>query len=141
MVIQNDGKDTPADTMAPAPSEDLENPEKIATLIREAGIVGMVTSRSHESVIREVEAMSEQQLQARLEALKSLKIHPREREENRLLLARAERLYEELRGEDRERVMDAMISFKRALETQDEKTATQAAQVFGPFLDRFECEV
>ena len=86
-------------------------------------------------------SMSEQQLQARLEAMKTLKIHPREREENRLLLARAERLYEELRGEDRERVMDAMISFKRALETQDEKTAAQAAQVFGPFLDRFECEV
>jgi electron transport complex protein RnfC len=41
VVIQNDGKDTPADTMVPAPAEDLENSEKIAALIREAGIVGM----------------------------------------------------------------------------------------------------
>ncbi|MCD7770325.1 MAG: electron transport complex subunit RsxC [Oscillospiraceae bacterium] len=41
VIIENDFKDTPADDMFPAPAEALENPEQIADLIREAGIVGM----------------------------------------------------------------------------------------------------
>ena len=41
VIIDNDGKDAPAPTMLPAPAEDLEDPEKLAALIREAGIVGM----------------------------------------------------------------------------------------------------
>ena len=41
VVIENDFKDTPADTLVPPPEDDLEDPEKIAALIREAGIVGM----------------------------------------------------------------------------------------------------
>lgn len=41
VIIQNDGKDAPADTMVPAPEADLQDPEKLVSLIREAGIVGM----------------------------------------------------------------------------------------------------
>ena len=41
VVIENDFKDTPAETMVPATEEDLQSPEKIADIIREAGIVGM----------------------------------------------------------------------------------------------------
>ncbi len=41
VVIENDFKDTPAETMVPAPAEALESPEQIADIIREAGIVGM----------------------------------------------------------------------------------------------------
>ena len=41
VVIENDFKDTPADTLFPAPAEALESPEQIADIIREAGIVGM----------------------------------------------------------------------------------------------------
>ena len=41
VIIENDFKDTPADTLVPPAAEDLEDPEKIAAIIREAGIVGM----------------------------------------------------------------------------------------------------
>ena len=37
VVIENDFKDTPADTMVPAPAEALESPEQIAAIVREAG--------------------------------------------------------------------------------------------------------
>ncbi len=41
VVIENDFKDTPAETMVPASAEALESPEQIADIVREAGIVGM----------------------------------------------------------------------------------------------------
>ncbi len=41
VIIENDFKDTTADTVFPAPAEALESPEQITDLIREAGIVGM----------------------------------------------------------------------------------------------------
>ncbi len=41
VVIENDGKDAPAETMVPAPEDALDDPEKLAAIIREAGIVGM----------------------------------------------------------------------------------------------------
>ena len=41
VIIENDFKDTPADTVVPAAEEDLFDPEKLAAIIREAGIVGM----------------------------------------------------------------------------------------------------
>ena len=41
VVIENDFKDTPAETMVPAPAEALESPEQLADIIREAGLVGM----------------------------------------------------------------------------------------------------
>jgi electron transport complex protein RnfC len=41
VIIENDFKDSPAETLVPAPAEALEDPEQIANIIREAGIVGM----------------------------------------------------------------------------------------------------
>ena len=41
VVIENDGLYTPCETMVPATEEQLNDPDAIAKLIREAGIVGM----------------------------------------------------------------------------------------------------
>jgi electron transport complex protein RnfC len=41
VIIENDELYTPSETMVPATAEQLENPDEIAKLIREAGIVGM----------------------------------------------------------------------------------------------------
>ena len=41
VIIENDGLDTPAETMVPASAEAMEDPEQLAAIIREAGIVGM----------------------------------------------------------------------------------------------------
>jgi molecular chaperone HscC len=83
-------------------------------------------------------SVSEEELQTRLKAMQSLKIHPRDRAEYRLLLARAERLYEELRGDERAMVAEAIIEFKQSLDTQDTRLSKQAAQRFCTFLNHLE---
>ncbi|MBC1737266.1 molecular chaperone HscC [Listeria seeligeri] len=66
-------------------------------------------------------ALSESELHERLEKLKHLKIHPRDRSENRLLLARADRIYQTSLGGKRKYVESLMIEFQRTIESQDEK--------------------
>lgn len=46
--------------------------------------------------------MSEAEIKQKLQELKELKIHPREKERNRLLLARGERMFLELVKEERQ---------------------------------------
>jgi electron transport complex protein RnfC len=41
VVIENDGLDTPCETMVPHSEEELSDPDAIVNIIREAGIVGM----------------------------------------------------------------------------------------------------
>lgn len=41
VVIENDGMDTPCETMVPHSEEELSDPDTLAAIIREAGIVGM----------------------------------------------------------------------------------------------------
>ena len=45
--------------------------------------------------------MSDEEIKERLETLSYLKIHPRDREENKYLLLRGERVYEECLGDKR----------------------------------------
>lgn len=59
--------------------------------------------------------MSEEDVKKRMEELAYLKIQPRDYEENRLVLTRAERMYEEALG-DRRRKLDRYITaFEGAL--------------------------
>jgi len=65
--------------------------------------------------------MTKEEVNERLEALKDLKIHPRDKDENRLLLARAERLYEENVGDDRQMLSREILHFESLLEMQNER--------------------
>lgn len=85
--------------------------------------------------------MSEEEVEKRLEALKDIKIHPRERAENRYLLARAERLYEESLGDKREFIGMATEKFEGILERQNEDEIKKAAEDFKGQLDYIEGEV
>jgi molecular chaperone HscC len=82
--------------------------------------------------------LSEQEIAQRFEALSELKIHPRDRIENRTLLARGERLYQILRGEVREHVGVEIMRFERALETQDARAVDPAANRLREVLDYVE---
>lgn len=63
--------------------------------------------------------MTEEEVKKRMEELACLKIQPRDYEENRLVLTRAERMYEEALG-DRRRRLDRYISaFEAALKRDD----------------------
>lgn len=66
-------------------------------------------------------AMSKEEIEARFKELEHLKVHPRDNAQNRLVLARGERLYEEHIGEVREIVTYWMNQFENALDRQDPK--------------------
>jgi molecular chaperone HscC len=78
------------------------------------------------------------EIEQRLKALEKLKIHPRDQAENRALLARAERVYEEALGGLRDEVAREMDTFEAVLALQDEKKAAAGRERLAAFLDRVE---
>ena len=81
---------------------------------------------------------SPEQIKARLEELKHLKIHPRDRDENRLLLARGERIYEESLREKRDYVASLILDFEQVLASQDEQEIIKKSSKFKQMLDSLE---
>ncbi|WP_282935558.1 molecular chaperone HscC [Paenibacillus sp. RC67] len=71
--------------------------------------------------------LTQQEIEERLKQLKDIKIHPRERTENRLLLAKGERLYEEALGEKRSEISFLLEQFERVLASQNEQEVKKAA--------------
>jgi molecular chaperone HscC len=83
-------------------------------------------------------SMTEEEINSRFLALQHLKIHPRELTENKLLLARGERIYEESLGEMREYIASALVRFEGVLERQDDRKTKKAAEELKSVLDEFE---
>ncbi|MEK4880843.1 MULTISPECIES: molecular chaperone HscC [Paenibacillus] len=99
--------------------------------ILEVEVTTVSTGQKHQMIIEQnAGAMTKKQIEARLLELRSIKIHPRERTENRLLLARGERLYEEVLGDQRKFIAQCLKVFEDALYTQNEKVIEKAAQAF-----------
>jgi len=82
--------------------------------------------------------LTEDEIRERCAALSELKIHPRERIENRTLLARGERLYQQLRGSAREQMGMEIMRFEQVLERQDPRLLAPAAASFRALLDQVE---
>jgi molecular chaperone HscC len=82
--------------------------------------------------------LSEAEIRERFAALSELKIHPRDRLENRTLLARGERLYQQLRGAARESMGHEILRFEQALDAQDARLIAPAAEAFRALLDQVE---
>ena len=85
--------------------------------------------------------MTDEEIQERMEELAYLKIHPRDQEENKLLLLKGERLYEESLGSDRQIVEAALQEFESVLNTHDKGKIEEARRDFKDFLERFESEI
>lgn len=83
-------------------------------------------------------SMSKKELEEQLEKLNHLKIHPRDRSENRLLLARADRIYQMSLGERRRFVEFLIAEFEQVVETQDEKKIEAQCEKLRQQLDEFE---
>lgn len=83
-------------------------------------------------------SMTQEEIEARLNELRDIKIHPRERTENRLLLARGERLYEESLGDKRAEIAYLLERFEGLLSTQNEQEIKKAAAIFKQQLDQLE---
>ncbi len=63
--------------------------------------------------------MTPQEIEQRLAQLNELKIHPRDRIENRTLVAQADRLYEQLLGLERDYLAQQVAVFQSVLERQN----------------------
>lgn len=82
--------------------------------------------------------LSEEDIKQSLARLASLKIHPREQQENIYLLEKGKRLYETYLGEERQMISEYLAYFEQALESQDESVIRKARKQFGEFLMRYD---
>lgn len=82
--------------------------------------------------------MTDEDIARRLAALADLKIHPRDRMENRTAMARAERIYALLRGDAREWFSSQVMRFERILAGQDTRVINAARGQFLTLLDQIE---
>lgn len=82
--------------------------------------------------------LSSEEIEARFRELASLKLHPRDQIENRTLLARAERIYEECLGDDRAFIAEAVDQFEAVLQTQSPDLISEARGRLCEYLDAVE---
>lgn len=74
--------------------------------------------------------MSEEEVNQRMEELSYLKTHPRDQEDNRLLLLKGERLYEESTGDARAKIDRWIRKFEEALNSRDSENIEEARREF-----------
>lgn len=79
--------------------------------------------------------MTEEEIEERLETLSYLKIHPRDKEENKFLLLRGERIYEESLGMKRVLVERVLRNFEQALNSYDAQKIADAKKELIEFLE------
>lgn len=82
--------------------------------------------------------MTDEEIKERFETLSYLKIHPRDREENKYLLLRGERIYEESIGEKRLYVEAALHKYEKAPSSYDTGLIDEAKEEFKKFLEEIE---
>ncbi|WP_141452491.1 molecular chaperone HscC [Pseudoxanthomonas sp. z9] len=100
----------------------------------------VATGETHEVILEQNPGiLSQAEIRERLAALAALKIHPRDQQENLSLIARAERLYEELlwaRGD----LQDALVRFRGALDSQDPDVIREHRTHFAAMLQHIESQ-
>ncbi len=102
----------------------------------EVEVTVVSTGESRKMVIKgQDNEMTEEEIRKRMEELAYLKIQPRDYEENRLVLTRAERMYEETLGE-RRRTLDRYITaFEAALKAGDHDGIMEAREALNEVLE------
>jgi molecular chaperone HscC len=83
-------------------------------------------------------AISKEDIAKRFKELSEIKIHPRDQAENRMLMAKAERMYEELLGPGREYLQVELGRFEQILENQDIREIEAARNNLHELLERIE---
>lgn len=84
--------------------------------------------------------MSDAQIEERMRELSYLKIHPRDKEENKLLLLRGERLYEESTGASRSEIEYLLRRFEDALNSREPAKIAKAREELAQRLKDTELE-
>ena len=82
--------------------------------------------------------MTDEEIKKRMEELAYLKIQPRDYEENRLVLTRAERMYEEALGDRRKKLDHYITVFESALKKGDHDEIAEARKALNEVLEEDE---
>ena len=100
------------------------------------------TGAQRKIIIRnEQNRISDEEAAARLEKLQYLKQNPRNEEENRLLMLRGERLYEESTAQTRVAIDRAVMEFEAVLRRQDRTEIERARKRLSKLLDDIEFDL
>lgn len=107
--------------------------------ILEVEVKSVSTGKKERCIIKgQYTEMTDEEIEVRLKELSYLKIAPRDQEENKLVLLRLERLYEESLGNDRQILEQAVNKFEKALNTQDKRLIEQERKKLVEFMDEWE---
>lgn len=79
--------------------------------------------------------MSDEEIEKRMEDLSYLKIQPRDQEENKVVLLRAERMYEECLGDRRKLIERYLQQFEEALHKGDREEIREAREALEDYLN------
>lgn len=79
--------------------------------------------------------MSDEEIEKRMEDLSYLKIQPRDQEENKVVLLRAERMYEECLGDRRKRIERYLQRFEEALHGGNRDEIREAREALEDYLN------
>jgi molecular chaperone HscC len=103
----------------------------------EVDVTVVGSGETHNLVITDPEdQVSPKEMERRRAALAALKQHPRDEEPNRAAMARAERLWENALGFERDEIGRMIQMFQAALASQDPRTAARAREDLMAGLDR-----
>ena len=124
-----------------------ESPSKCADVrftydvngLLEVEVIVPATGMSKKLVIEQAPgAMTPEEIERRFSELAELKIHPRDKTENRLLLARGERLYETSVRDRRLAIEGALARLAAVFDSQDEHVIKQTVSEIKEFFDHLE---
>lgn len=99
--------------------------------------VAAVSTGAKRSIVIEKDPgyMTKEEITKSIESLANLKIHPRENHENKLIIARGERLYEEKTGAVRAEIAELLVEFEDVLDKQIPKLIEEKRKMLK---DRFD---
>ena len=106
-------------------------------------VVKVVSTKAEKRIVirNEGNEMTDEEIDRRLSELADLKIPPREQEENRYLLTRGDRLYEEATGDNRTWVDHCLREFEAVLDGQDPEKIREARGRLKEQLDNIELDM
>lgn len=94
--------------------------------------------KASKTIINAPGALEEKDIEAAKEKLSKLKFHPRETEENRAVIARAERMYESALEDKRQYLQELITHFEAVLEKQILRDIEKARQQITERLDQLD---
>lgn len=98
----------------------------------------MGTNKVQQVFMSEGMHLSEDQIRQKIEELEQYKMKPNGDDRDRLLLARGNRIYQELTGVDRDNIAAVLREFEYALSVDDKRAVHVLRKELGEIFDRFE---